>query len=58
MIALVVPFREAVIVSVAVMVCEPIVFSVTEKFPVPPTSFESAGNVACASLLVKCTVPA
>ena len=58
LIALVVPFNEAVTVSAAVMVCEPIVFSVAKKVPVPPVSFESGGNVACASLLVKCTVPA
>ena len=49
---------EGVTVSVAVSVCVPAVFSVTENVPTPLVSVELAGNVATPSLLVKCTVPA
>jgi hypothetical protein len=45
------PVREAVTVSVAVMVWLPEVFSVAEKVPVPFVSFESAGSTALASVL-------
>ena len=57
LIGLDVPFSEAVTVSLAVIVCMPSVLSVDWKLPVPLVSIEFAGNVACASLLVKCTVP-
>jgi hypothetical protein len=52
------PLIDAVTVSVAVTVCPPAVFSVTENVPTPFVSFESAGSAAFPSLLVKCTVPA
>jgi len=45
-------------VSPTVMVCKPIVISVSEKLPVPLVRVEFAGSVACASLLVNFTVPA
>jgi hypothetical protein len=45
-------------VSVAVMVCVPAVFNVTENVPMPAVNVASAGSVAAPSLLVKCTVPA
>ena len=48
---------EDVTVSVAVTLCVPAVFSVTEKVPAPLVNVESAGRTACASLLVKCAVP-
>jgi len=51
------PVIEGVTVSVAVMVWLPAVFSVAEKVPVPLVNVAFAGKVACASLLVKCTVP-
>jgi hypothetical protein len=53
-----VPVREAVTVSVALIVWLPEVFSVAEKDPVPFASFESAGSTALASELEKWTVPA
>jgi hypothetical protein len=53
-----VPVIEAVTVSVAVIDCEPFVFSVAEKVPTPFVSVEFAGKVAAPSLLVKCTIPA
>lgn len=56
-IAPVMPVIEAVTVSVAVTVCVPTVFSVTEKIPVPLMSVLFAGRTACPSVLVKCTVP-
>ena len=54
-----VPVMEALAVSVTVTVCvpPPTVFSVTGKVLVPFVSVEFVGSVACASLLVKCTVP-
>jgi hypothetical protein len=52
-----VPVIEAVTVSVAVIVCDPAVFSVAENVSTPFVSVELAGNTAAASLLVKCTVP-
>jgi hypothetical protein len=58
LIALDVAFNEAVTVSVAVMVCEPIDLNVTVKFPVRFVKGEFAGSTACASVLVKCRVPA
>lgn len=51
------PFMEAEAVSVAVSVCVPLVSIVAENCAVPATRVESAGSMACASLLVKCTVP-
>jgi hypothetical protein len=54
-----VPAIEAVIVSVTVIVCPPIVFSVAENVPTPfvsPTSLD--GSTAAPSVLVKFTVPA
>ena len=51
------PVTEDITVSVAVMVCEPVVLSVTEKILTPLVSVESAGNAPAPSLLVKCTVP-
>ncbi len=53
-----VPVIEAVTISVAVMDWLPMVFSFTEKFPVPFVSGEFGGRVAWPSVLVKCTVPA
>jgi hypothetical protein len=51
------PVMEDFAESVAVTVCTPAVLRVTEKVPVPFESAESLGSTACASLLVKCTVP-
>ena len=56
-IALDVPVIELAVVSVAVMVCPPTVFSVAEKVPLPFISVELVGSKALASVLVKCTVP-
>ena len=53
-----VPVIVAFAVSVAVMVRLPAVRSVAENVPTPFVSVVSAGNVALASVLVKCTVPA
>jgi hypothetical protein len=50
-----VPVSESA--PVAVTVCGPAVFSVTEPVPVPPVIVALAGNTAWASELVKCTVP-
>lgn len=52
-----VPVIDAVTVSVAVIVCAPAVFNVTENMPTPLVSVEFAGNTAAPSLLVKWTVP-
>ena len=51
------PEIEGVTVSVAVNCTPPAVLNVAEKVPVPLASFESAGNAAWLSLLIKCTVP-
>jgi hypothetical protein len=48
-----VPVIEPFTVSVAVIVCGPLVFSVAENVPVPFVSAEFAGNTAAPSLLVK-----
>jgi hypothetical protein len=53
-----VPVIDGVTVSVAVIVCEPAVFSVAENVPAPFVNVAFAGNTACPSLLVKCTKPA
>ncbi len=53
-----VPVMEEVTVSVAVTVCVPRVFKVTEKVPEPFVRVAFAGNTACPSVLVKWTVPA
>ena len=53
-----VPVIDDVTVSVAVIVWLPVVFRVAENVPVPLDSVEFAGSTACASVLVKCTVPA
>jgi hypothetical protein len=52
-----VPAIDAVTVSVAVTVCAPAVFKVTENVPTPFVSIEFAGSTAAPSLLVKWTVP-
>ena len=52
-----VPLSEDVAVSVAAMVWLPLAFNFAEKLPVPLVSVELAGNTACGSVLVKCTVP-
>ena len=52
-----VPVMDPVTVSVAVMVCGPLVFSVAEKVLTPAVSVEFNGKAAAPSLLVKCTVP-
>jgi hypothetical protein len=52
-----VPVMEEVTVSVAVIVCVPVVSSVAENVPVPLVNVALAGSVAEPSLLVKCTVP-
>ena len=50
--------REAVTVSVAVMVCEPEFSNVTLNWPVPLTRVTGlVANIAWASLLVSFTVP-
>ena len=50
--------REAVTVSVAVMVCEPAFSKATLNWPVPLTSVTGlAANIAWPSLLVSFTVP-
>src|SRR5438874_8162163 len=43
--------------SLAVMVLFPEVSSVTLNVPLPLDNVELAGNIACASLLLNCTVP-
>ena len=53
-----VPVIEEVTVSVLVIVREPTVFKVALKVPTPLVNVESEGGTACASLLVKCAVPA
>jgi hypothetical protein len=53
-----VPVIDALAVSVAVSVWLPVVLSVALKVPTPLVSVLFAGSTACASLLVKCTVPA
>ncbi|MBU6423692.1 MAG: hypothetical protein KGQ88_06635 [Chloroflexi bacterium] len=53
-----VPVIVLVTVSVAVRVSDPAVTNVTGNVPTPFVSVASAGSVALASLLVKCTVPA
>src|SRR5947199_207804 len=55
--ALLVPVREAVVVSVAVRVRLPAVFSVALNVPTPFVNVPFAGSVAAGSLLVKWTVP-
>ena len=57
LIAAEVPVIELVTVSVAVTVCDPAVFRVTEKTPTPLVNVALAGKVAEPSVLVKCTVP-
>ena len=54
----VIPVMELLLVSVAVTVSVPVVSKVMEKVPLPAVKVESAGSFACASELVKCTVPA
>jgi hypothetical protein len=51
------PVIDEVTKSVAVIVCEPAVFSVALNVPVPPVSVALAGTTAEPSVLVKCTVP-
>jgi hypothetical protein len=53
-----VPVMSAVVVSVAVTVWLPAVFRVNWNIPVPFDRTESAGRLAAASELVKCTMPA
>jgi hypothetical protein len=53
-----IPVMELLAVSVAVSESVPAVSKVTGKFPVPAVNLESPGSFACASELVKCTVPA
>jgi hypothetical protein len=53
-----VPVIELVTVSVAVIVWLPLVASVAPKVPAPFVRPLFAGNVPCASLLVKCRLPA
>jgi hypothetical protein len=58
LIAFDVPVMEGKAVSVAVMVSTPTVLRVAgEKVPLPFTNVEFGGNVACGSVLVRCTVP-
>jgi len=45
-------------VSVALIVCDPAVFKVALKVPVPLVSVELDGNTPRASVPLKCTVPA
>jgi hypothetical protein len=52
-IALDVPVVAGTRVSVAVMVWDPVVLSITEKTPTPPVSVESAGKVAAPSVDVR-----
>src|SRR4029077_19258169 len=51
------PVTAPFTVSVAVIVWLPPVFNVTANVPVPLVRVVFAGNTACESLLVKCTVP-
>jgi hypothetical protein len=46
-----------VVVSFAVIDCDPNWVIVAKKDPIPPLTTVSAGNTACGSVLVKCTVP-
>ena len=52
------PVIDAVTVSLAVSAWLPAVFSVADKALTPLVSVEFAGNDACPSILIKCTVPA
>ena len=52
-----VPVMPALTVSVAVMVWQPAVSSVSLKVPTPLVSVVSAGNTAMPSVEVKWTVP-
>ncbi len=51
-----VPLIAADAVSLTETVSAEAVFSVTENVPVPLVNGELAGNTACGSVLVKCTV--
>ena len=53
-----IPLIVTVAASDAVIVCEPAVWKVAWKVPVPNVRVESIGSVARPSELVKCTVPA
>jgi hypothetical protein len=52
-----VPVIEEVLVSVAVIVCRPVVLKVIVNVPVPAESAALVGSVAALSLLVIATVP-
>ena len=51
------PLMAAFDVSVALMVCNPAVFSVAWYVPTPSTKMRFNGRMAFGSLLVKCKVP-
>ena len=51
-----VPVMDVTAASLAVTLCRPAVFSVTENVPTPALSAESAGSVAPESVLVRCAV--
>ena len=53
-----VPVIADVTVSVALIVCDPAVFKFALNVPVPLVRVELADKTACASLPLKCTVPA
>ena len=53
-----VPVMAGVTVSVAVIVSDPDVFSVTLKVPTPSVKVAAAGSTAWPSLLVIATLPA
>ena len=53
-----VPVMPGVTVSVAVIVSDPDVLSVTSKVPTPPVSLALGGRTAWPSLLVIFTLPA
>ncbi len=52
-----VPVIELVLVSVAVIVCRPVVPNVIENVPTPAVNVMLEGSVAALSLLVIATVP-
>ena len=58
--AAVVPVTTPATVSLAVMVCDPVVCNVTVKVLIPAlllVKVKSGGRMAAESLLVKCTLP-
>jgi len=51
------PLSVPLLVSIAVMLSFPLVFSVAENVLPPPVRVEGGGNCALVSVLLKTTVP-